>query len=67
VTEDAPQNWRLNVSDACVDLYRELSAETRSLSKDEAQMMVELVDAWRTLEHRKHLALESALSDLGPT
>jgi hypothetical protein len=50
-----------------MDLYRELSAETRSLSKAEAQMMLELVDAWRTLEHRKHLALESALSDLGPT
>jgi hypothetical protein len=67
MAEDAPQNWRLDVSDACIDLYRELSAETRRLSKDEAQMMVELVDAWRALEHRKHIALESALSDRGST
>jgi len=47
-----------------MDLYRELSAETRSLSKAEAQMMLELVDAWRTLEHRKHLAVE--LSNVKP-
>ncbi len=30
----------------------------------EARMMVELVDAWRDLEHRKHVALKDALADL---
>jgi len=29
----------------------------------EARMMVELVDAWRDVERRKHIALKDALGD----
>jgi hypothetical protein len=43
-----------------IDLYRELADRPRALTADEATMMVELVDAWRALEHRKHIALEHA-------
>jgi hypothetical protein len=55
-----PQNWRIGVSQRHIDLYLELVDEPRALSVDEARMMVELVDAWRGLEHSKHIALKSA-------
>jgi hypothetical protein len=57
MAQDDPQHWRLDVSQGCLDLYRELSESPRSLNPSEARMMVELVDAWRALEHRKHMAL----------
>jgi len=60
---DDPRNWRLEVPQDRIDLYRELSEQPRSLSADEAAMMVELVDAWRTHEHRKHIALMHALDE----
>jgi hypothetical protein len=34
--------------------------QPRALTADEAKLMVELVDAWRALEHRKHIALKQA-------
>jgi hypothetical protein len=60
VEQDEPQNWRLDVPQACIDLYVDLSARPRALSADEAQMLVQLVDAWRGLGHRKHIVLEAA-------
>jgi len=60
VEQDEPQNWRLDVPRACIDLYLDLSERPRALSANEAQMLVQLVDAWRGLEHRKHIALEAA-------
>lgn len=53
-----PSNWRLDVEQDRIDLYLELLERPRALSEDEARMMVELVDAWRAAEHRKHIALE---------
>jgi hypothetical protein len=35
----------------------------RPLSASEARMMVELVDAWRALEHRKRMALKASRKD----
>ncbi len=55
-----PQNWRLDIPMDRIDLYRELADRPRALTADEARMMVELVDAWRALEHRKHIALKHA-------
>jgi hypothetical protein len=55
-----PRNWQIDVPQANIDLYLELHGQLRPLSSDEAQMMVELIDAWRGLEHRKHIALEEA-------
>jgi len=43
-----------------MDLYLELTKRPRALTAEEARMMVELVDAWRELEHRKHIALTDA-------
>lgn len=47
-----PKNWRLDISQACIDLYLELSQQPRPLSHTETAMMLDLVDAWRALEHR---------------
>jgi hypothetical protein len=58
-----PANWRLDVSDRHIELYAELSRKLRALTQDEARMLVELVDAWRDLEHRKHLALKLVVAD----
>jgi hypothetical protein len=57
---DEPANWRLGVPQDRIDLYLELADVPRALTAAEASMMVELIDAWRALEHRKHLALERA-------
>lgn len=54
-----PRNWRLDIEQDRIDLYLELRERPRPLAEDEARMMVELVDAWRALEHRKHIALEA--------
>ena len=59
------QNWRLDVPPDRIDLYLELSDRPRPLTAEEGTMLVELVDAWRMLEQRKHLALERALEDQG--
>jgi hypothetical protein len=59
-SSDDPQDWRLDIPMDRIDLYRELADRPRALTADEARMMVELVDAWRALEHRKHIALEHA-------
>jgi hypothetical protein len=56
-----PANWRLNVSDRHIELYAELSRKPRAITGDEARMLVELVDAWRDLEHGKHLALKQLM------
>jgi hypothetical protein len=59
---DDPKTWRLAVPQANIDLYVELHDQPRALSGAEARMMVELVDAWRAHEHRKHVALEAVLA-----
>jgi len=56
-----PRSWELSTSDEHLALYRELKDSPRRLTLDEAQMMVELVDAWRSHEHRKHIALMAAI------
>jgi len=56
-----PANWRLRVSDKHIGLYMELMDQPRAISATETRMLLELVDAWRDLEHRKHLALERQL------
>jgi Cysteine-rich CPCC len=61
-----PQDWRLDITQACIDLYLELSHQPRPLSRTESAMMVDLVDAWRALEHRKHIALKQALRRAQP-
>jgi hypothetical protein len=58
---DPPANWRLRVSDKNIELYMELMDQPRAISAAETRMLVELVDAWRDLEHRKRLALERDL------
>ena len=57
---DDPPNWRIGASERHIKLYMELVERPRPLTAAEAQMMVELVDAWRELEHRKHVALKNA-------
>jgi hypothetical protein len=59
--EDDPRKWRIDVLQDRVDLYLSLKDEPRALTAEEAVMMVELVDAWRSHEHRKHVALMAAL------
>jgi hypothetical protein len=63
MARDDPQTWHLDVRSDCIDLYHELRETPRRLDVSEAEMMVELVDAWRALEHRKHAALEACLAD----
>jgi hypothetical protein len=60
---EEPCDWRLDVPRDRIDLYLELVAHPRPLTEREAQMMVELVNAWRALEHRKHIALEAARAE----
>jgi hypothetical protein len=60
---DSPADWRLDVPPDRIELYLQVSAEPRPLTAAEATMLVELVDAWRRLEQRKHIALARALSD----
>lgn len=57
---DDPRNWHLRVPQDRIDLYLELNERPRALTAEEARMLVELVDAWRELEHRKHIALMNA-------
>jgi hypothetical protein len=64
VRDENPQNWRLDVPQDRIDLYLELLERPRPLTEFEAQMMVELVDAWRALEHEKHIALMAARAHL---
>jgi hypothetical protein len=45
VTDEDPQNWRLEITQDRIDLYSELSVKPRALSPEEASMLVELVDA----------------------
>jgi hypothetical protein len=59
---DDPRNWRLEVDQDRIDLYLDLLEHPRELSEVEPRMMVKLVDAWRALEHRKHIALKAELS-----
>jgi len=54
-------NWQIDVPEDRIDLYMELKNELRSITSDEAGMLIELVDAWRGLEHAKHIALMHAL------
>jgi hypothetical protein len=61
-----PRNWQLSISDDHVALYSALKDEPRGLSLREAQMLVELVDAWRAHEHRKHIALMNAIEPREP-
>lgn len=57
-----PQNWRLHVDQRCIDLYRSVHDNPRPLTAEECAQLVELVDAWRSHEIRKHNALMAALA-----
>ena len=59
MAREDPSNWQLEIEQDRIDLYLELHERPRPLTEDEARMMVELVDAWRALEHRKHIALQT--------
>lgn len=59
--ESDPRTWRLDILPDRIDLYLNLKDEPRPLTSHEASMLVELIDAWRSHEHRKHLALMAAL------
>ena len=57
-------------SDEAIELYLRLSNQLRTEHPDsgsaaltwrEAEMLVNLIDAWRAHEHRKHIALKHAL------
>ena len=56
-----PRNWRLEVDQGCIDLYRSIHDEPRALTAEECSQMIQLVDAWRGHEQRKHVALVAAL------
>jgi len=45
--DDDPGNWRLGVPPDRIDLYLSLKDDPRALTSEEAEMLVELVDAWR--------------------
>ena len=64
-SDDDPRSWKLDIPSDRIDLYSELSDELRPLTAQEAGMMVELVNAWRSHEHRKHIALMAALASAG--
>jgi hypothetical protein len=64
VEDDDPRDWRIDVPQDRIDLYLELKEQPRSLAAAEARMLVELVDAWRAHEHRKHIALMQAFRAL---
>lgn len=55
-----PAGWQLDVAPDRIQLYLELTDHPRPLELREAAMLVDLIDAWRELEHRKHTALMSA-------
>ena len=59
----SPANWRLDISDKHIELYMELLRKPRPISADETRKLIELIDAWRDLEHRKHLALKQFIPD----
>jgi hypothetical protein len=61
MADEDPRTWTLDIPQDRIDLYLELAGRPRALTETEAQMMVELVDAWRAHEHRKHIALMAAL------
>lgn len=56
-----PRNWRLEITDEPIALYEELLDQPRSLSEAECRQLIELIDAWRAHEHRKHIALMQCL------
>jgi hypothetical protein len=58
--DEDPRNWQLEIPQDRIDLYLELSEQPRPLTENEAQMMVELVDAWRAAEQENHIALMAA-------
>lgn len=59
--DNDPRTWTLDIPEDRVNLYKELKNAPRELTPAEAEMMVELVDAWRGHEQRKHIALMEAL------
>jgi hypothetical protein len=65
MSSESPGDWRLDVAQDRIDLYLELVERPRPLTKQEAQMLIELVDAWRALEHSKHIALKAARETAG--
>lgn len=56
-----PRDWRLDVAESCIELYLELSERPRPIKRVETEMLLEVIDAWRAHEHRKHIALMRAL------
>jgi hypothetical protein len=59
---DDPRNWRLNVPDDAVALYLGVAKNPRPLTAPEVTKLVDVIDAWRDREHRKHIALTSLQS-----
>ena len=61
MTGDDPRSWRLEIADEPVALYERLVDQPRALSETECRQLVDLIDAWRAHEHRKHIALMQCL------
>jgi hypothetical protein len=59
-----PRNWKLDVDEPSINLYVSLLDAPRPLTADEAAMMVDLVNAWRSHEHDKHVGLMAALAEV---
>jgi hypothetical protein len=67
VNEHDPMRWRLDVAQSSIDLYLALlEGEPRELSREECTQLLDLIEAWRLHEGRKHRALMAALEELPP-
>jgi hypothetical protein len=62
LSEDDPRNWVLEIPDEPIALYEQLLDQPRPLTEAECRQVIDLIDAWRAHEHRKHIALMRCLS-----
>ncbi len=61
MNEDNPRNWVLEITDEPIALYEQLVDQPRPLTEAECRRLIDLIDAWRAHEHRKHIALMQCL------
>ncbi len=55
MNEDHPRSWPLEITDEPVALCEQLVDQPRALSEAECRQLIDLIDAWRAHEHRKHI------------
>jgi len=61
VNEVDPRNWRPEITDEPIALYEQLVDHPCAQSEAEWRQLVDLIDAWRAHEYRKHIALMQCL------